>query len=202
MIGRLRLRAQTRSSDGCSAWSVGTARASRACTTIARLKSAEALQAICRIQGVPVEMNDAPEPELAETAELEEFLYDQRKGFDLVIGGVPCDVKYDRVSWTTKQIAVEGESLRHTRANYFIYAIPKPSSLYFHVFSVRDLIDIFNKKNLLHRADGSTFEKYAFEHKVIGDQSDNWAVMIPIPLFDGIGQNLWQFTKTLKQQVA
>jgi hypothetical protein len=48
------------------------------------------------------------------------------------------DVKADWMAWRTHNICVEGASLHHTRST-FIYMLPRPSGIYFHVFPVQKL---------------------------------------------------------------
>jgi|SRR5579875_509490 len=78
---------------------------------------------LCRLNHIPAELNPSPEEGR-----------DGRAAYDILIAGIPCDVKADWLSWTTHNICVERESLNHTQSDYFIYALPRPASLVFHVF--------------------------------------------------------------------
>jgi hypothetical protein len=145
---------------------------------------------LCRLRHISASLNPAPEEDLA-----------GRRAYDLLIADVPVDVKADWMSWQTGRICVEAASLRHTSASHFIYALPTPSGLYFHSFLVRDLIGLYNAKATVARQDGSFFERYTYDHKCVGDQRDNDAVLLPRDITENIGEPFWKWAKNVEYQM-
>jgi len=141
---------------------------------------------LCKSRGLHVELNPAPESDL-----------EGRRGWDIAINDIPYEVKSDWYSWKSHNLCVEGNALRHTRSSFFIYMLPRPSSVYFHVFPVRRLIELYNAKARVARGDGTFRETFLYTHKVVGDQATNHAVILPEEIMKSEGEPLWAATKSL-----
>jgi hypothetical protein len=86
----------------------------------------------------------------------------------------------------------------HTSSQYFIYALPRPASLVFHVFPVQELIDLYNAKTDVWREGVGTYYKYP--HKIVGDQPTNEAVASANGDYGNGRAELVAFIKSIKYQ--
>jgi hypothetical protein len=128
---------------------------------------------LCRLRGIPAELNPATD-------------YEGLKAYDILIAGVPIDVKSDFMSWHTGNLLIEKNSLEHTHSDYFAYCIPVPSGITFQLFAVPMLREMYGN----------------YPEKVVGDQLTNYAVCISKDYMMSIGQPFYQWSKQLMQQPA
>jgi hypothetical protein len=142
---------------------------------------------LCRLRKMSFELNPAPEED-----------YAGRAAYDIEIEGVLCDIKSDWLSGATRNIAVELASLEHTSSLAFIYALPYPSGLYFHVFPVATLKELYNERVGLPME----FQPWRFPHKIVGDQSTNYAVLLPRDITKTVGLPFWEWAQNIKQQAV
>jgi hypothetical protein len=147
-----------------------------------------------RLNHIPAFLNPAPESD-----------YDSRAAYDVALGTPEqpwelLDVKADWMSWSTHNLCVEANSLRHTKATKFIYLLPRPSSLYLHVFPVSDLIALYNAQ-VAERTPAGERTRYFYEHKNVGDQLDNDAVLVPMDSATTLGCSFWEMVKAIKQEM-
>jgi hypothetical protein len=139
---------------------------------------------LCRSRGLKAELNPAPEEDL-----------EARRGWDILIEGVHYEIKSDWYSWKSHNICVEKASLDHTCSTFFIYALPRPSQIYFHVFPVAKLRELYEAKVTGANDHGDYYQVYAYLHKKVGDQVDNEAVLLPEEITKTVGMPFWQATK-------
>lgn len=80
---------------------------------------------------------------------------------------------------SSRNVCVEKNALDHASSSHFIYTLPRPSGLYLHVFPVAILKELYRAKSIVGRSDGTLYEKDTYEHIIVGDQPDNYAVLPP-----------------------
>lgn len=140
---------------------------------------------LCKLRKLSFELNPSPKSD-----------YEGLASYDINIEGVLCDIKADWMSWVTRNIAVELASLEHTSSYAFIYALPMPSGIHFHCFPVQTLKDLYEARISLP----SGMEQWQYPHKIIGDQANNVAVILPRDITKTVGLPFWLWSKQLSEQ--
>jgi hypothetical protein len=101
----------------------------------------------------------------------------------------------DWVSAFSKNLFIEEKTLRNTKADKFAIGL-----LYIHTFDTKELIDLYNAKQKVRRADGTFAEQYLYKHVAGGDQAGNIGMLLPREITKTIGQPFWLATKQLTQK--
>ena len=101
----------------------------------------------------------------------------------------------DWLSAFTKNIFLEEKTLRNTKADKFAIGL-----LYIHTFDTKQLIELYDAKQRVRRADGTFSEQYLYKHAAGGDQAGNMGMLLPREVTKTIGQPFWLAIKNLTQK--
>jgi hypothetical protein len=140
---------------------------------------------LCHIQGIQAQLNPTPDPALAPDEQIRKEWWEGRAAYDINIMGYYCDLKWDRASYRFRNFCIEENGLKHTRSQFYIYALPKPASISFYAISVSTLRELYESGN--------------WPVKIIGEQRDNRGVHPPVAVLEKEGVNFYQFVQQLKR---
>ena len=122
----------------------------------------------------------------------------RREDYDFYIGQPGAEAfweaKMDWVSAFSKNLFIEEKTLRNTKADKFAIGL-----LYVHTFDTKELVDLYNAKQKVRRADGTFAEQYLYKHVAGGDQAGNMGMLLPREVTKTVGQPFWKATRELTQ---
>lgn len=128
--------------------------------------------------------------------------YETMKAFDIIVGNEAWDVKADYFSGSTRRIFIEAASLQHTKSDRFAYFITTPYGFDIRIFTVSQLIELYNAKVKANRGDGTFAEQYLYKHQAAGDQPDNVGAFIPLDVVKQEGLPPYLVAKELRTQTV